>query len=191
MSTPNKSCLQLAKQFLYFISLVDLRAVASLIMVEMFPKAQGNVHINNCILMSFFSPSLYFYGSHHMTTSPECQPSGLSSWPQVFVVPKFTYEAEFVLQQKNNELETNGTYFSPGPKLKGVILDGLAQEMMKYTKYRKDYQHEEVAADLTRTHPSLGQLGSKTGFWGWKQSLKYKMQNYWTKLGSRSSQNPC
>lgn len=115
-------------------------------------------------------------------SSPEFHPSGLSSWPQVFVVPKFSYEAEFELQQKNNEFETNGSYFNPGPKLKGVILDGLAQEMMKYTKYPKDYQCEEVAAALTKTHPCLGQLGSKTGFWGWKQSLKYKMQNYRTKL---------
>lgn len=70
--------------------------------------------------------------------------------------------------------------FKPGMKLKGVILDGLAQEMLKYTKYPKDCQCEEVAAALTRTHPCLG---SKTGFWGWKQSLKYKMQNYQTKLG--------
>lgn len=115
--------------------------------------------------------------------SPETQLSGLSSWPNVFVVPKFAYDAEFELQQKNNEFDRNGTYFTPGPKLKRVILDGLAQEMMKYTKYPKDYQCEEVATALTRTHPCLGQLGSKTGFWGWKQSLKYKMQNYRTKLG--------
>lgn len=116
-------------------------------------------------------------------SSPETRPSQLASWPKVFLVPKFTYEAEFELQQKSTEFETNGTYFNPGPKLKGVILDGLAQEMMKYTKYPKDYQCEEVAAALTRAHPCLGQLGSKTGFWGWKQSLKYKMQNFRTKLG--------
>ena len=55
--------------------------------------------------------------------------------------------------------------------------------MIKFTKYPKDYQCEEVAAALTRAHPCLGQLGSKTGFEGWKQSLKYKIQNYRTKLG--------
>ncbi|XP_039467486.1 uncharacterized protein LOC120439999 isoform X1 [Oreochromis aureus] len=78
---------------------------------------------------------------------------------------------ELELQQKNAEYEANGTLFKPGIKLKGVILDGLAQEMLKYTKYPKDDQCEEVAAAVTRTHPCLGQLGSKTGFWGWKQSL--------------------
>uniref|UniRef100_A0AAQ5Y3W1 Uncharacterized protein n=1 Tax=Amphiprion ocellaris TaxID=80972 RepID=A0AAQ5Y3W1_AMPOC len=116
-------------------------------------------------------------------SSPETRPSKMSSWPKVFVVPKFTYEAEFELHQKNTEFETNGTYFNPGPKLKGIILDSLAQELMKYTKYPKDYQCEEVAAALMKAHPCLGQLGSKTGFWGWKQSLKYKVQNYRTKLG--------
>ncbi|KAJ7983855.1 hypothetical protein DPEC_G00370530 [Dallia pectoralis] len=59
--------------------------------------------------------------------------------------------------------------------------------MVKYTKYPKDYQCDEVAAALTRAHSCLGQLGSKTGFWGWKQSLKYKMQNYRTKLGRVNS----
>nr|XP_046263321.1 uncharacterized protein LOC124068860 isoform X2 [Scatophagus argus]XP_046263322.1 uncharacterized protein LOC124068860 isoform X2 [Scatophagus argus]XP_046269583.1 uncharacterized protein LOC124072313 isoform X3 [Scatophagus argus]XP_046269585.1 uncharacterized protein LOC124072313 isoform X3 [Scatophagus argus] len=135
---------------------------------------------SSSVASSSSNDTLYTSTPH---SSPECQLSGLSAWPTVFVVPKFIYEAEFELQQKNYEFETNGTYFNPGPKLKGAILDGLAQEMMKYTKYPKDYQCEEVAAALTRAHPCLGQLGSKTGFWGWKQSLKYKMQNYRTKLG--------
>ena len=42
-------------------------------------------------------------------SSPEVQFSGLSSWPRFFVVPKFTFEAEYELQQKNAEFETNGT----------------------------------------------------------------------------------
>lgn len=126
----------------------------------------------------------------HSSTSTET-PSGLSPWPKVFVVPKFTYEAEFELSLKNAAFETNGTYFNPGPKLKGIVLNALAQEMLKYTKYPKDYQCEEVAAALTRAHPCLGQLGSKTGFWGWKQSLKYKMQNYRTKLGRLGHPEVC
>ena len=107
----------------------------------------------------------------------------MSFWPRI-VVPKFTFEAEFELEQKNAELETNGTCFNPGPKLKSVILDGLAQKIMKYTKYPKDYHCEEVAAALTRALPCLGHLGTRTGFWGWKQSLKYDVQNLQsTKLG--------
>lgn len=111
-------------------------------------------------------------------SSPEVHLSGLCSWPRVFVIPKFTYEAELELQQKNAEFDRSGTFFTPGHKLKGVILDGLAQEIIKYIKYPKHYQCEEVAEALTRVHPCLGQLGTKTGFWGWKQSLKCKVQNY-------------
>lgn len=78
--------------------------------------------------------------------------------------------------KKNTEFDINGTYIETQAhtKLKGLILDGLAQEMMKYTKYPKDYQCEEVAVALMKAHPCLGQLGDKTGSWGWKQSLKYK-----------------
>lgn len=111
-------------------------------------------------------------------SSPETQLSLLSPWPKVFQVPKFTHKAEFELHQKNTEFETNGTYFNPGPKLKWVILDGLAQEIMKYTK---DYQCEEVAAALTRVHLCLMQLGSKTGFWGWISHLGIKCKTI--KLG--------
>lgn len=38
-------------------------------------------------------------------SSPEIRLSGLSSWPTVFVVPKFTYEAELELDQRNTEFE--------------------------------------------------------------------------------------
>ncbi|CAL9689387.1 unnamed protein product [Knipowitschia caucasica] len=116
-------------------------------------------------------------------SSPDVEMSGYASWPKVFMIPKFTYEAELELHQKNEECDNNGKYHTPGVKLKSVILDFLAQEMLKYTKYPKDYQCEEVAAALTKTHPCLGQLGTKNGFWGWKKSLQYKMQNYRTKLG--------
>ncbi|KAL4006538.1 RNA-binding protein 26 [Sarotherodon galilaeus] len=141
---------------------------------------QGTSSPGPSLVSSCSDDTLYTSTPH---SSPDVQPTRQFSWLNVFVVPKFTYDVELELQQKNAEYEANGTLFKPGIKLKGVILDGLAQEMLKYTKYPKDYQCEEVAAALTRTHPCLGQLGSKTGFWGWKQSLKYKMQNYRTKLG--------
>ncbi|KAL4008146.1 hypothetical protein ACER0C_001998 [Sarotherodon galilaeus] len=108
-------------------------------------------------LVSSCSDDTLYTSTPH--SSPAVQPTRQFSWPNVFVVPKFTYDVELELQQKNAEYEANGTLFKPGIKLKGV------------------------AAALTRTHPCLGQLGSQTGFWGWKQSLKYKMQNYRTKLG--------
>lgn len=141
---------------------------------------QGTSSPGPSLVSSCNDDTLYTSAPH---SSPEVQLTRKFSWPNVFVVPKFTYDVELKLQQKNAEYEANGTLFKPGIKLKGVILDGLAQEMLKYTISLKDYQCEEVAAALTRTHHCLGQLGSKTGFWGWKQSLKNKMQNYQTKFG--------
>jgi len=44
------------------------------------------------------------------------------------------------------EVETHGALFSPALKLKGILPDGLAQEMIRHTKYPEDYQCEEVAA---------------------------------------------
>lgn len=148
--------------------------------VRSFTETPTNSEPQTSSLVSSFDDDIQYASTSHSSTETL---SGLSPWPKAFVVPKFTYDAEFELNIKNTEFEGKGTYFNPGPKLKGIILNGLAQEMVKYTKYPKDYQCEEVAAALTRVHPCLGQLGSKTGFWGWKQSLKYKMQNYRTKLG--------
>lgn len=173
------------KSTLKVITLAPLQPYVTLYPIDSFDENAGATYADSHTPASSLASSCSDDTLHTSTphSSPERQSSTSSSWPNVFVVPKFTYEAEFELQQKDTEFEAHGTYFNPGPKLKGVILDGLAQEMMRYTKYPKDYQCEEVAAALTRAHPCLGQLGSKTGFWGWKQSLKYKMQNYRTKLG--------
>lgn len=70
---------------------------------------------------------------------------------------------------------------TPGPKSLWS-LNSPVRLNLSYSK-RTMSLRQEVAAALTRTHPCWGQLGTKTGYWGWKQSLKYKMQNYQTQLG--------
>ncbi|CAL9707782.1 unnamed protein product [Knipowitschia caucasica] len=52
--------------------------------------------------------------------SPHSSPEVRMSWPRVFVIPKFPYEAELELRQKNSEFAT-GKYFTPGPKLKSLM----------------------------------------------------------------------
>lgn len=74
-------------------------------------------------LVSSFDDVQYASAPHSSTETP----SGLSPWPKAFVVHKFTYDTEFELNIKNTEFEANGTYFNPGPKLKSIILNGLAQ----------------------------------------------------------------
>lgn len=129
--------------------------------------------------------SLSSYDSNDtvILSSPESSSSRSSSWPDPFVVPYFSYDAEVQLERGNAEFTATGTYFNPGHKLKSVILDGIAEEILKYTAYPSDSQFDKAAAALTKAHPCLGELGSRIGYWGWKQSLKYKMANYRTKLG--------
>lgn len=85
-------------------------------------------------------------------SSPETR---LCSWPEVFVVPKFTCAAELQLEKANEEFKKNGTLLSPSPKLRSDILEGIAEELIKYTAYPKNNQLEEAAKALTEAHPCL------------------------------------
>ncbi|KAK2825411.1 hypothetical protein Q7C36_019338 [Tachysurus vachellii] len=105
-----------------------------------------------------------------------------SAWPAVFMVPRFTYDAELKLEQGNAAFKTQGIFRSPDPKLKSSILDGLAEEMVKYKVYPTDSEYDQVAAALIEKHPCLKDRCSVTGYSGWKASLKYKLANYRTKL---------
>ncbi|KAL6459427.1 hypothetical protein MHYP_G00329120 [Metynnis hypsauchen] len=104
------------------------------------------------------------------------------SWPKVFVVPRFSYCAEMILHSGNNEFNAHGTLLSPTPKTRSDILQGLAEEIMKYTAYPKDEQLEEVAKALIQSHPCLLEKGTRSGYCGWKHYLKIKMMNFRSKL---------
>lgn len=113
-------------------------------------------------------------------SSPE---SRSCSWPQVFVVPRFSYCAEIVLQKGNDDFNANGTLLSLTPKVRSDILEGLAEEIIRYTAYPTDEQFEKVAETLVKTHPCLREKGTRTGYCGWKHYIKIKMMNFRTKLG--------
>ncbi|XP_029992693.1 uncharacterized protein LOC115421082 [Sphaeramia orbicularis] len=104
------------------------------------------------------------------------------SWPKLFVVPRFSYCAEMMLHTGNNEFSANGTLLSPTPKTRSDILEGLAEEIMKYTAYPKDEQLEEVPKALIQSHPCLLEKGTRSGCCGWKHYLKIKMMNFRSKL---------
>lgn len=105
-----------------------------------------------------------------------------TSWPDPFLIPTFSYDAEVELEKGNREFIANGTCLVPGYKLKSVILDYMAEEIMKYSAYPGNSQLEKAAIALMLTHPCLTEQGSSSGHWGWKNSLKMKMANYRTKL---------
>lgn len=76
-----------------------------------------------------------------IVSSPETR---CSSWPDLFVIPRFSYCAEMMLQTGKNEFNARGTSLSPTRKVRSDILEGLAEEIIKYTVYPKDEQLEEV-----------------------------------------------
>ena len=108
--------------------------------------------------------------------------SSRSSWPAVFQVPRFSYDAELKLTQAAVAYLKDGTLFSPDPKLKSDVLDGLLQEIVKYKIYITGKQADQVAQSLIKRHPCLAERGSDTGYGGWKTSIKYKVSNYRSQL---------
>ncbi|MGL4896816.1 MAG: hypothetical protein ACRC31_00085 [Cetobacterium sp.] len=63
-----------------------------------------------------------------------------------------------------------------------AILDGLAEEIVRYKVYPTDLEYSQVAEALLEKHPCLKEKGCSSGYSGWKASLKYKLGNYRTKL---------
>lgn len=105
-----------------------------------------------------------------------------STWPSVFTIPVFSYDAEIQLEKANAEYSANGTSFSLPPKLKSHILERLGDEILKFKAYPTDNDLNDVAEALVKRHPCLWEKGSFNGCYGWKISLKYKMANFRTKL---------
>ncbi|KAL7375117.1 hypothetical protein ABVT39_012126 [Epinephelus coioides] len=115
--------------------------------------------------------------SSSSASSLRCKP-----WPDVFPVPEFVYDVEIQLQRANSDFQSNGTLFSPSPRMKPDILECLASQIIKYKAYPSSAECDAVAEALVKKHPCLREQGSVTGFYGWKISVKYKMANYRTKL---------
>ncbi|KAI9542025.1 hypothetical protein NQZ68_025159 [Dissostichus eleginoides] len=123
-----------------------------------------------------------------LSSSPE---SRSCTWPDVVDIPSFSFDTEMQLEKGNQDLQANGMQLIPGPKMKSVILEGLTEKMFKYTAYPNNVQISNVAEALVKTHPRLTERGSTTGFEGWKQSLKYKMANFRSRLGKLGSPEIC
>ncbi|MED6253456.1 hypothetical protein ATANTOWER_030020 [Ataeniobius toweri] len=87
-----------------------------------------------------------------------------------------------VLHTGNNEFSAHGTVLSPTPKTRSNILEGLAEEIMKYTAYPKDEQLEDVTKALIQPHPCLLEKGTRSGYCGWKHYFKIKIMNFRSKL---------
>lgn len=112
-------------------------------------------------------------------SSPESTSSRSSAWP-VVQVPRFSYDPELHLDRASAAFKATRTLLNPDAKLKSAILNGLAETIVQYKVYLSDSEFEDVAEARISKHPCLKEPGSVFG--GWKASLKYKLDNYRTKL---------
>ncbi|KAK2856689.1 hypothetical protein Q5P01_005424 [Channa striata] len=119
------------------------------------------------------------------------QPPGNRSdpWPTNFVIPNFSYDVEFPLQERNKAYEHDGSLLQK-PSLNSNILEKLAETIFHYTAYPTGLQIQAVLEALIKKHPCLREPGTSfSGMYGWQQHLKYKMANYRSKM--RICEVPC
>lgn len=129
-------------------------------------------------------------------------PERLCRWPDIFVVPNFSYEVEYTLREGNSANTRDGSTVRLTRDQKHNILDVMAAEIYKHKAYPSTKQIGLAAEALVSKHPCLRENGSKRGYEGWQNSLRFKMGNYRTKLsragikdvavnaGKRSRTNP-
>ncbi|MED6285871.1 hypothetical protein CHARACLAT_033608, partial [Characodon lateralis] len=97
-------------------------------------------------------------------------------------IPKLSVDVEYRLRQANLLHLRDGTHLIPSKELKHDILERVAETMYALKAYPTNSEIEAVASALGRIHPCLKEQGSASGWSGWKNSLKFKMGNYRTKM---------
>ena len=129
-------------------------------------------------------------------------PDRSEGWPHVFTVPTFSYEVELIHGEGHVAYERTGKAVKLSSGQKHDILETLAGRMHSFKAYPNDKEVSMVAEALVTKHPCLKEPGSQTGWYGWKNSLKFKLGNYHSKLsragfqevavnsGKRSRNNP-
>ncbi|KAF5902794.1 sterile alpha motif domain-containing protein 3-like isoform X1, partial [Clarias magur] len=126
------------------------------------------------------------------------------NWPDTFLVPTFSFEVEYVLEEGNRVFERSGKTLKLTRSQKHNILEKMAEIMHGFKPYLNDREVGKAAEALITMSQllCLKELGSDCGWYGWKVSLKFKMGNYRTRLarsgcaevsvntGKRSKNNP-
>jgi len=116
-----------------------------------------------------------------ITESPIQRSKG---WPAEFPVPRFSASTEILLQSGNETFHCSGTLFGTKDLISLLpdILGNLAETIFEYAAYPSSAQLSQVAEALVKKHPCLKEPGSFNGCYGWIQRLKYKMNNFRSKL---------
>lgn len=105
-------------------------------------------------------------------------------WSSEFIIPRFSSSTEIQLQSANENLNKDGTLFIGKDfiQLLPDILGKLAEAIYEYTAYPSGLQISQVAEALIQKYPCLKEPGSYNGCYGWTQRLKFKMNNFRSKL---------
>ncbi|XP_051777783.1 uncharacterized protein LOC127526402 [Erpetoichthys calabaricus] len=105
-------------------------------------------------------------------------------WPSEFPIPRFSVNTELLLQLGNEKFHKDGTLFSTKDLITILpdILGRVAEGIYEYTAYPSSAQISQVAEALINKHPCLKEPGSLNRCYGWIQRLKYKMNNFRSKL---------
>ena len=105
-------------------------------------------------------------------------------WPAQFSIPSFSGLTEIQIQSGNERLNKYGTLLTTKDLIPLLpdILGKLAEAIYEYTPYPSGLQISEVAEALTQKDPCLKEPGSFNGSYGWVQCLKYKINNFRSKL---------
>lgn len=116
------------------------------------------------------------------TSSLTATPGQTKSWPEPFIIPRFSYDVELKLEQANDAHTKDGSLLDVTKELKTEILNKLANVMYNLNPYPSREQIEGVAKALVEKHPCLKEPGSSCGWYCWKFSLSFKMGNFRQKL---------
>lgn len=140
------------------------------------PNARNSSSLDTLIFSDDSASVLSF------TDDSDCDKTKRTSpWPEHFPIPRFSYDTELKLEKGKINYERDRTLMSP-VGVKSDILEKIAETIFKYKAYPTDLEFCSVARALVTKYPCLKEMGSVTGWYGWKTSMKFKMGNYRTKL---------
>ncbi|KAK0149796.1 hypothetical protein N1851_009452 [Merluccius polli] len=136
----------------------------------------------------------------------------LQQWPEFFDIPNFSVDVGYRLRQADLAFMKDGTRMTLPRDMKHDILEKLAETMYSFKAYpqglkfsvamteirqlgspvvppeRQNDDFSSVAKALISKHPCLTEPGPHR-WYGWKNSLKFKMANYRTKLRKDGCEN--
>ncbi len=109
------------------------------------------------------------------------------NWLDCFPVPPFSYEVACALEEGNTAFERSGKMLKLTRSQKHNILENTTETMQSFNLYPNDREVGNAAEALVTALLCLREHGSESGWYGWKVCLKFKMENYHTKLARSGS----